>query len=407
MAGIGAGQLILLAATPFLARAFGPAAFGHFSVIVTIAGVLATVAALRLDLAVASAADEEVGTIAWTALALPVLVIPVTVAVMFAVLSAPVKLGLPFGPVDLPAVAGIALLQGLVLVQTGIGVRMGAFRALAAVRIAQALIFAALALSLIPDLEIAMALGWAAALVAGWPIVRRLPAFAGLAESRVALSRNRRFVLISTPVALLDIGALALPLLFIAAAYGPVEAGNFSQVQRLLGAPLMLVATASAQIFFRYAGEQYRAGRSIRPLYWRVAGGMTALALLAFIAIAAVGHPVMSLLMGPSWRTDVTFLLLAVGPVFFRVIASPVSSALIITGRLGTIGVWQSCYFVVTFAVLWFAHRELPFEGLLLAYAFSELVMYGVYLLLSARAAAAAIEFKPPANHEGQACAGS
>jgi len=388
MAGIGAGQLILLAAMPFLARAFGPAAFGHYSVIVAIAGVLATISALRLDLAVTSAADRDVDALARAALVLPVVVGPAGVLLLWLATRLPISRDWSFGHYDLTVIAAIAAAQGMVLGASGLSTRLGNFGTLAAIKIFQPLVFAGLALTILPNLPLAMAAGWIASLAAAIPVLDRVPIRSGWRRTWDAALRSWRFVAISAPVALLDVLALALPLLFIAAAYGSSDAGNYSQVQRLIGAPLTLVATACAQVFFKHAGDRFRRGEELLPLFRRVSAGMAVLAVLALVAVLLIGHPLLSFLMGPSWRTDTAFLVLSLCPVLFRVVASPVSSTLIVTGRLGTIGVWQATYCAVTLATLSMAKYWLGFEQMLFVYACSEFVMYVLYLVLSYRAAA-------------------
>lgn len=385
--GIGAGQLIILFAMPLLARVYGPSAFGTYSVIVAVAGVVATIAALRIDLAVSSAVDADIAPLTRASLFLPVLVVPLVMALMAALLWLPFEMPLPFGMQDLPLIGLIALFQGWVFVGSGLSTRFGAFATLAAAKIVQPLVFVVVALLVLSDLSLAMAIGWGAALVATLPSLRRIPLRQGWKDTRAAVRRMWRFPAISMPMALLDVLALALPLLVIATTFGDAAAGNYSQVQRLIGAPLVLVATAGGQIFMKYAGDQIRNGVSTLPLMARFVVVMTGLAILVAVAVAVAGQPVLQILVGPGWRTDTGFLLLALLPVLWRVIASPVSSVLILTHRLGTLGLWQTSYFLVTIFTLLIASRFSGFEGTLAALALSEFVMYSIYLSLSVRAA--------------------
>lgn len=385
--GIGAGQAVLLVAMPFLARQFGPAAFGSYSVIVAVAGVIATIAALRLDFAVTSARDENVAPLAKVAVALPLVVVPLAILVLAGLLALPMARHWSIGPGDLPAIGLIALFQGIVLAANGLATRRGAFALLAITRIVQPLIFAALALSIVPSLPIAMALGWGAALLCGGPLIFRTKVFGVRAKVRDAMLASWRFPAISAPMALLDVLALALPLLFIAATFGDVSAGNYAQVQRLVGAPLTLVATATAQVFFKYAGDIIRSGGHLMPFVRKVAMAMAGLSVLMAVVVLTIGHPVLAFLVGPGWRTDAGFLLLALMPVLFRVVASPISSVLVLTNRLRLVGQWQISYFVVTLLILLAAQRFLTFEGTLAVFACSEFVMYAAYLYLSFGAA--------------------
>lgn len=398
MFGIGAGQFILLLATPLLARIYGPEAFGTYSVIVAVAGIVATVAALRIDLALSGATDDDIAALARAGLALPFLIVPIAISVLAVALQLGLARWAPFTQRDLPIIGLIALFQGLALAGSGLSTRLGAFRTLAAMKIAQPLVFAGLALLLFRNLELAMAFGWMAALVAAALSIRHVPLHRGWSDTASAFARAWRFPAISAPMAILDVVALSLPILFIAAAFGERAVGNYSQVQRLLGAPLVLVAAAGGQVFLKYAGDQIRAGMPVMPLLRRLVLSMGGLVLLIVIAVALLGHTLLHLLIGPEWRTDTPFLLLALLPVLWRVIASPVSPILILTNRIATAGMWQISYFTMTAVTAFSASRFLGLEGTLIALAASDFLMYGAYLVLSVKAARAVDVRDPSAS---------
>jgi O-antigen/teichoic acid export membrane protein len=123
------------------------------------------------------------------------------------------------------------------------------------------------------------------------------------------------------------------------------------------------------------------------PLLLRFVLTMVGLVLLVTITVAVVGHPVLQFLVGPAWRTDTGFLILALLPVLWRVIASPVSSILILTDDITTLGIWQFTQFLVTAIILFGFVHSLGFEWTLGALAISDFIMYGAYLFLSIRAA--------------------
>lgn len=387
--GIGVGQAILLIATPFLARYYGPGPIGLYSVIVSVAGIIATISALRLDLALSSASDSDVPALTRAGLVLPFAIVPLATAVLAAALVSPIASQLPFTTRDLPMIALIALFQGLVFVGSALSTRWGAFRLLAAIKIVQPLVFAATALLALHNLPLAMAMaiGWAVAFAAAAPIFGRIAFFDGWRVTRVAIRQAWRFPVISTPMALFDVLSLALPLLVIASAFGAPAAGNYAQVQRVIGAPLVLLATAGGQTFLKHAGDRVRAGTSVMPIFRRFLVAMAGLASLMLLAVIVLGHAALQALVGPGWRTDTPFLVLALMPVLFRVVASPVSSILILTDRITMLAAWQVSYFLVTAATVTIAARYFSFDQLLGALAVSEFVMYAAYLLLSSHAA--------------------
>ena len=160
LTGIGGGQLLLLIAMPFLARAYGPAAFGTFAVIVSVAGVVATIAALRIDLAVVSATDGEVHALTRAGFLLPFLAVPLALGVLMLAQATPGLGGLPFDHREIALIGLIALFQGLSMVGAALGTRLGAFPTVAVMKIVQPVGFALTALFVIPELSLSMAVGW-------------------------------------------------------------------------------------------------------------------------------------------------------------------------------------------------------------------------------------------------------
>ena len=73
-AGIGVGQLVVLLATPFLARIYSPSEFGQYAVLSAAAGVIATISSLRFDVALPAVSDDHVRPLFHIALALPFVV---------------------------------------------------------------------------------------------------------------------------------------------------------------------------------------------------------------------------------------------------------------------------------------------------------------------------------------------
>lgn len=404
--GIGAGQLIMFAATPFLARIYTPAEFGAFSVNYAVAGVIATVAALRLDLALSGARDEEVADFARLSFVLPLVVVPVSTLALWALVHSPVARILPFGWGDVAYIAAIGFLQGLSFVGAAIATRTGRFQLFAAIKILQPLVFAFLALLVLDDLSASMAIGALAAALAILPAIRSLGvAFRG----KIALAPLRtawRFPAISAPMALLDVLALAMPVLVITSAFGEQASGNYAQVQRLIGAPLVLAAMAGGHVFLKHAGDRFRSGVPVMPLYRRFVLVMTGFALAVFLVLVLAGEEIVGFLVGPNWRTDTPFLLLVVLPVLWRVVASPVSHAMVLTNRIGAQGIWQALYFIGTAAMLIVGASLVPLDTLLAVFAVSEFVFYGAYLGLSAYAANRADTSRNGATEGRAKCAG-
>lgn len=382
VAGIGSGQLVVLTATPFLARIYSPTEFGQYAALVASAGLIATIASLRFDAALPAVPDEDVKPLFHVALALA-FVVSVGVVAGIGTMAASIEAFAQMVVAPLPCIAGIAALLGAANVCQAWFIRAGKFKWVAALKMLQPVFFTAVAFMAFIGLNGALATSWLLVLLCAlWGCRLAFSSF-DIRQSWVAVRSARKYPLLSAPMALLDTASLALPLLFIVASFGNDSAGNYSQVQRLLAAPLILLGIAAAQVFYKHAGDLHRSGDAVEPLMWRVVLSLLGLAVMLVIATWLIGEPVMLLLLGDGWRTDAQFLLLAIAPVVFRMVVSPVSSVFLITNRHGLGSAWQASYFAVTVGVILLAHERLALESYLVALACAELVMYLLYLILA------------------------
>ena len=88
---------------------------------------------------------------------------------------------------------------------------------------------------------------------------------ATLRDVVAAARRYRSFPLLSLPGALFDVLACSAAVFVISTGYGMRELGQFSQIQRFLGAPLLLVSASLFQVFLRQSADRYQAGQALLP----------------------------------------------------------------------------------------------------------------------------------------------
>lgn len=382
--GIAGGQLLVLMATPILARIYTPAEFGVYASLVIVSGIFSTAAALRLDAALPSTLDGE--TPAMVRLGV------LACVAMLLVASVPIALRLyrfiPWPATLAGSLAALCILtgamQGIMSIFCATLIRQGSFSNTAILRIVQPVGFIAAALCMVPGgLPIAFATGVAIAVGFGFVFTWRLLVMPAKYGIRHIARKYWEFPVISLPVAVLDTFALAMPLLFIVEYYGEAAAGNYAQVQRLSSAPLLLCAAAISQVFYKHAGDVVRAGQSPRPLMWNTVRSLSAVGLVLIVLAILVGEPVLSMFLGDAWRTDLRYLLLLLVPVVIRTIVSPVTSVVLLAGKVRLVAAWQILYASTTWAVLSVMSRHAQLEDLLAAVLVNELIMYLIYLWMT------------------------
>jgi O-antigen/teichoic acid export membrane protein len=386
-AGIAGGQLIILMAMPVLARTYSPAEFGVYASLAAVCSVTATAACMRFDVALPATADGETPVI--YRLGVLACLFSLCIAMLAVWLGLP---GLRFWPqvladtslALLAVVAGV--LQGLSCVFTGTLIRQGSFLHTAVLRIIQPAAFIAVALMAVPaGLPAAFAIGVVTAAAFGLLFSWRHLFAPARCRLRQAARDYWEYPVIALPTAVLDTIALSLPLLFIVQHYGAAAGGNYSQVQRLTAAPLLLCAVAIAQVFYKHAGDAIRSGHSARELLWKTVRTLGGIGIGLVVVALAAGDPLLNAFLGDAWRTDTGYLLLILVPAVIRTCVSPISTVFLITRQVRLCAIWQAMYAAVTFMVLGHASAHLSLEGLLCAALVSDLAMYALYLWMADR----------------------
>lgn len=381
--GTALGQGSIVLATPILARIYTPDEFGELALFLTVASYAAALACLRYDLALSSASEKEAPALFWLCMLATMGVAVATLLVaslpwmswsdsaLVTVAQHPVLLALTVGAVGLHQAAASRF------------VRAAQFARLAVLRAAQGLLFAITSLVAMVGLVVAVPVSFAGAAALAFKSVTRVR----VRDIVAVASRHRSFPLLSLPGALFDVLACSAVVLVISASYGMSEVGHFSQIQRFVGAPLLLVSASLFQVFLRQSADQHQAGISLAPLVIRVGSRVAALAGLAYSAVVIFGEPVLGFLLGPEWRVDRYFLATVVGGLAIRVCVSPFSSVLFTTGRLTTLLGWQFAYFLTSFGILLYAADRLSFDAFLAVYLVHEAILYVAYMGLIFKAA--------------------
>ena len=343
--GAALGQVILVAAAPFLGRLYDPSAFGAFSVVNAVVLAVGTVAALRFELAVPlPESDGEARGIVRLGLVL---------ALGFAVLGTPVVylLRQPISSltgwsdevVDLLVWAPLgAGLLGAYLVLNQLAVRRRAYGAIARRTLLQAsatvalqVAFGALGwgpLGLVVGLLAGQAVGVAALT---WSLRHTLRDRTTSATSmRRLLADYRSFPLILAPSGLVNTLGLQVPLLLITSLYGSASAGLFGMAQRVVALPVILVGGAISQVFIGELAARRRGGTTqLAPLFMAVSKRLAFVGVVG-AAVVVVAAPVLfAVALGDEWRTSGQMARALAAGLLVQLVAAPVSQAAIIAGK--------------------------------------------------------------------------
>lgn len=379
-AGNIVGQALVLVATVWLARMYSPTEFGLFAVVLVISNISVALASLRFDIAIPSASDED-------SQGLTVLAV-MSILASATLVTAALWLANRTTVISLPLIDSHASLVFLTIFASGAFQTLSArlikaeqFKVVGLLRGAQGLTFVALAS--IP----AVGLLWAQALSLAWglaviPEALRAGRRLGPGKIVAVLRRQWKLPFFSLPGAALDVLGYSMIIWVLIAAYGAFEAGTYSQLQRLLGGPMMLISISLGQVLLRQTVDHAGDPSALRSLLSKVLFGLGGLMLLLVLAVAVAGAPALRMLLGDQWTVAPMMAVLITVAVGVRACVSPLSSALVTLRHFGVGLAWQATYFCSAVALFPFMARRLDFHDFVAFYALHEVVLYTVYFAL-------------------------
>lgn len=219
--------------------------------------------------------------------------------------------------------------------------------------------------------------GWLALLQSRWRL-RPTPA------QRRYLHRHRAFWRYALPANLLNAAVGQLPLLIIGARHGAQAAGLFALTQRVLAAPISLLAAAVLEVFKRESVRQFQASGNCRPAYLHALRVLLLLGCLPSLLLLLAAPDLFAFVFGPDWRAAGELARILAPLYFLNFVASPLSYVFFVAGRQKIELAWQIVLFGMTvcaFAAPWRLSANVS------AYAAGYSLLYLVYLQMSYRCA--------------------
>lgn len=307
--GTAGGQALTVLVAPVLTRLFSPDSFGTFSYVLAVVTVIASVAALKLELAIPLARNDSD--------AQRLVRISLFSAAISAIVSAATVLLFPDSLARLlqfdlgPSVVWLAiliLLTSWFVVMGQAALRQREYAAVAKRTLSQALGTAA------GQLVAGTITPHATGLLAGQTFGRALGILALSRTNRDLLSRPRHgtygavlreyraFPLVFAPSALLNATGSQLPVILITAWYGTEASGFLGIAQRVAMVPAAVIGTAVGQVFCGELSARLRSGNlDNRRLYLSSSLRLGAIGVLITLVLIALPPLVFPALFGTSW----------------------------------------------------------------------------------------------------------
>lgn len=351
------GQGVAFAVSPVLTRMYSTADFGLMTVFVSVISILGTAVLFRLDAAIPLPKDNRIAAgIAWWALGLTV-VGSLLIWLLEPWVAAP--LGRLFASPDLAGVwwlvAAGTFMVGVDQVLLTWMVREKRYRALGLRNGLQGVAQSAAQVAFGPTA--ARSTG----LLLG-QVIGRIAAVGGLFSSggllrqrrpdrrllRDSIARYRRFPLVSSWSALINVLGQQAPFLVISAYYGNAVVGLLGLTIRVMVAPASLLGQAVGRVFQGEASAAIRdRDRPLRPIVVANVKVLAALGAPVAAIVMAFGPSIFRFVFGAEWTQAGTYAqILALG-FLAQLAVSPVSQTLLILERQGTQLAWDAGRLIV------------------------------------------------------------
>lgn len=200
------------------------------------------------------------------------------------------------------------------------------------------------------------------------------------ATAKAYLLRHQKFWRFSLPSNLLNALVSQIPLFLIGMRHGAVAAGLYALTNRVLAAPISLLAASVLEVFKRESVHEFETLGNCQRAYLYTFKALSLLGLGPALALLLFSPQLFAFAFGPSWRPAGELAQILAPLCFLNFIASPLSYVFFVTGKQKFDLVWQVALFVMTLCAF-LAPGSLHQNVLWYAIGYS--MLYLVYLQMS------------------------
>jgi O-antigen/teichoic acid export membrane protein len=196
------------------------------------------------------------------------------------------------------------------------------------------------------------------------------------------LAKHQSFWRFSLPAGLLNIVAGKFPLFLIGAKYGLPAAGLFALTERMLTAPVSLLAASVLEVFKRQSVHEFQTLGNCREAYRSTFKALVILGCGPALFIFAFAPDFCAWIFGEPWREAGDFARILAPLYFLNFVASPLSYVFFVAGQQKAEFMWQVALFITTITLFL---APLTLKQILWNYTICYSALYVIYLLLSYR----------------------
>lgn len=400
LTGTAFSQLVIVLASPVLARLYSPSVFGEYATLSLVVSLLVVIATGKYELSVLLQTDHEK---AWHAACLAMTTAAIVSTVLL-VLGWGIVLTVPAGLLeqfffrgsDPFLLIGVCVLMVILnAVQAALFALMnrnGQFSGISLARISQAvtMVCSQMAFGFLDNGLFGLLWGTLSGLLVcaavqflfavrsnglnfpDWKIMREIS------------GANKNLPLHTIPTDLIGSVLAQFPVYFLATNFSSAAVGYFSLAQRTLQAPMQLISNSIGEVFRRNASSMYIERGECKHYFLRISGLLALIAAVGCIVTKLWAVPLFSLVFGKQWETAGSFAEILILMFALKFIVNPISFMFLIVKRTGLDLILHLAFLcILIFSFNQSAARIASVEEALWIFVIIYSVMYVVYFLLS------------------------
>jgi O-antigen/teichoic acid export membrane protein len=201
-------------------------------------------------------------------------------------------------------------------------------------------------------------------------------------SQRNYLIKHQSFWRFSLPAGLLNTAGGKFPLFLIGMKYGLPAAGLYALTERILSAPISLLAASVLEVFKRQSVHEFQTLGNCAGAFRSTFKGLVILGGGPALLILAFAPSLCAWVFGEPWREAGDFARILAPLYFLNFVASPLSYVFFVAGKQKVEFIWQIALFITTISIF---IAPLTLKQVLWNYTICYSLLYVIYLSLSYR----------------------
>lgn len=385
-------QTIPFFATPLFTRLYDPSAFALYTIVASLVGCIGAAAPMKFDAAISISRSSEEATALWQIST--IVTVLILLLLFFIGRCAPGWLA----HIDISPTGGTWL---LVLVASGFAaafqyntgwlLHAHSYFAISLVRLSRGCCFVAFAL-LFFEANLGgrgLLFGYLAAVFVGSVASFIATLSAGLSPLKLSQIKQVFFRYFDFPSkaaipSLMDLAALAAPVLAISKFYSLGDAAMYGLFRQAITAPLSLISAAFGQVLMRQLAELIASKQRIYRLVLNTFITLAGISCIVALVVLLKGPEMFRVVYGGRWNDAGNIATILIVPAVFQFVASALSGTLVALRRLTSLACWQVAYFLVVVTLIFL--RPESVRQFLFGLAAIDVVLSIAYFAITARA---------------------